>query len=97
MIKKALISFILCSTLSACAFQDTPCEDITIISNQLEQCAQLHRQIISAKGNPIARTELERRYQLDCVESRYYRDAHGGKACSSKEREEQAMENKKNN
>ena len=80
------IAFITTTLLSqaGCAFlQDDPCEDITFSSEQQANCAQLQRRIVNAKGNPIKRTELERRYEQDCVNLRYYRDDQTQKRCEN--------------
>ncbi len=45
----------------------------------------MQRQIVNAKGKPLIRTELERRYQTDCVEVRFYRDDHQQAICGNKE------------
>jgi hypothetical protein len=39
------------------------------------------KKIAQAKGKPILRTELERRYQQDCIDVRYYRDDHQTEVC----------------
>ena len=70
--KSLLIVPSLIMMLSACATQEKACEDITLVSEQIQQCQALQRQIAMAKGKPILRTELERRYQQDCVDIRYY-------------------------
>jgi len=70
--------------LSACASHESVCEDITLASEQIQECQALHRQIINAKNQPIIRTELDRRYQQDCVEMRYYRDEHQQAICGNK-------------
>ncbi|WDE12318.1 hypothetical protein [Thalassomonas haliotis] len=72
--------------LSGCATQEKACEDITLVSEQIQQCQALQRQIAKAKGKPILRTELERRYQQDCVDIRYYRDEHQIAICGNKEK-----------
>lgn len=86
--KPITIAFIATTLLSqaGCAFyQEDPCEDITFSSEQQAECAQLQRRIVNAKGNPIKRTELERRYEQDCVNLRYYRDDQTQKRCENKE------------
>ncbi|WNC73013.1 hypothetical protein RGQ13_03250 [Thalassotalea psychrophila] len=84
--KPITIAFITTTLLSqaGCAFfEDDPCEDITFSSEQQADCAQLQRRIVNAKGNPIKRTELERRYEQDCVNLRYYRDDQTQKRCEN--------------
>ncbi|WP_206483378.1 hypothetical protein [Thalassotalea sp. G2M2-11] len=75
--------------LSSCATQENVCEDITIANEQLQQCQVLQKQIAKAKDRPIIRTELERRYQTDCVDVRYYRDEHQEAICGNKQQLEQ--------
>ena len=61
-------------TLAGCATIENACEDITLASEQIQECQSLQRQITNSKDQPIKRTELERRYQVDCIDIRYYRD-----------------------
>jgi len=68
-------------TVSSCAFYDNRCEDITLASEQVQACQSLQKQITNAKGKPLIRTELERRYQKDCIDVRYYRDEHQTAVC----------------
>ncbi|WP_286233604.1 hypothetical protein [Thalassotalea sediminis] len=70
--------------LSACSSNQQTCEDITVATEQIQQCQSLQRQIVAAKDKPIIRTELERRYQQDCVEIRYYRESHQDAICGNK-------------
>jgi len=51
----------------------------------VQQCQSLHKQIVNAKNKPIIRTELERRYQQDCIDIRYYRDDKQVGVCGNKE------------
>ena len=71
-------------TLSGCTSSDDVCEDITLASEQVHTCQTLQRQITLAKGQPIVRTELERRYQQDCIDIRYYRDSQQNAICGNK-------------
>lgn len=75
--------------LTGCSSNDNACEDITLASEQIQQCQALHRQIINAKGKPLIRTELERRYQQDCIDIRYYRDEKQSAICGNKNRVEE--------
>jgi hypothetical protein len=75
--------------LTGCSSHDDTCEDITLASEQIQQCQALHRQIINTKGKPIIRTELERRYQQDCIDIRYYRDEKQSAICGNKHRTEE--------
>lgn len=70
--------------LSGCAAVENACEDITLASEQVQQCQALQRQISNAKGKPLIRTELERRYQTDCIEVRFYRDDKQPAICANK-------------
>ncbi|KGJ89209.1 hypothetical protein [Thalassotalea sp. ND16A] len=80
----AFISTVLLAQ-AGCAFvQEDPCEKITFSAEQQAECASLQRQIVNAKGQPIKRTELERRYELDCVNLRYYRDDMTDERCENK-------------
>ncbi|GHE99317.1 hypothetical protein [Thalassotalea profundi] len=82
---KTLCSMVIVLTLSGCAIQQDPCEDIRLAKEQLKQCQILQNQINAASGKPILRTELERRYQESCVDIRYYRDEHQNAICGNKE------------
>ena len=77
----------LCSAtlISACSSTDNLCEDITLASEQVQACQALQKQITKAKNKPLIRTELERRYQKDCIDVRYYRDDHKTEVCGKKE------------
>jgi hypothetical protein len=78
--------------LTGCSSNDNTCEDITLASEQIQQCQVLHRQITNAKGKPLIRTELERRYQQDCIDIRYYRDEKQSAICGNKHRVEEIRE-----
>jgi hypothetical protein len=83
-LKYFLIVSILCCCF-ACSSTDKACENIEQKNEQLEQCQQLQKQIETAKTkSAILRTELERRYQQDCVDLRYYRDQHQEAVCDNK-------------
>ncbi len=78
--------------LAGCSSSDNACEDITLASEQIQQCQALHRQIVNAKGKPLIRTELERRYQQDCIDIRYYRDEKQLAICGNKHRVDKIRE-----
>ncbi|MGJ8691545.1 MAG: hypothetical protein ACSHW0_03620 [Thalassotalea sp.] len=78
-------------TLSACAAQEPACEDAVVAAEQIQQCQQLQRQIVKAKDKPIVRTELERRYQADCIDVRYYRDDQQSAICDNKKQINKAI------
>lgn len=75
--------------LQGCSSTNDVCEDVTLASEQIQQCQILHRQIVNAKGQPIIRTELERRYQQDCIDVRYYRDEKQQAICGNKHKTEE--------
>jgi hypothetical protein len=81
--------------LFGCSSNDQVCEDITLASEQIKQCQILHRQITNTKGKPIIRTELERRYQQDCIDIRYYRDEKQSAICGNKHRVDEIRKNAK--
>jgi len=80
---------------SACSANNNSCEDVTLASEQVQQCQLLHKQIIAAKNKPIIRTELERRYQQDCIDIRYYRDDKQAGVCGNKDELAEAKKLKK--
>ena len=80
---------------SACSANNNSCEDVTLASEQVQQCQSLHKQIIDAKNKPIMRTELERRYQQDCIDIRYYRDDKQAGVCGNKAEVAEAQKLKK--
>ena len=92
MIKPFLLAVTSVSVLAACSSSENTCEDITLASEQIQQCQALHRQIVNAKGQPIIRTELERRYQNDCIDIRYYRDDQQLAKCGNKHKVEEYRE-----
>ena len=87
--KYTLFSAISLSLLLGACSSNNACEDITLASEQIQQCQALHRQIVNAKGQPIIRTELERRYQEDCIDIRYYRDEKQMAICGNKHKTEE--------
>jgi len=70
--------------LASCSSVDNVCEDITLASEQIQECQALHKRIINAKGDILIRTELERRYQQNCIDIRYYRDEKQAAICGNK-------------
>lgn len=84
--KTLLLSMSVVLLLSGCSSSNNACEDVAVASDQVKQCQSLQRQIVQAKNKPIIRTELERRYEQDCVNLRYYRDDHQGAICGNKEK-----------
>ena len=81
--------------LSACATNENACEDVTLASEQVQQCQSLQRQIVKAKEQPIIRTELERRYEQDCIKVRYYRDDKQPAICGNKDKIDKITETMK--
>ncbi|NQZ21686.1 MAG: hypothetical protein HRT53_06455 [Colwellia sp.] len=70
-------------TLTGCSSIDNSCENITLASEQIQECQALQRQITHAKNQPLIRTELERRYQVDCIDIRFYRDDKQAAICGN--------------
>ena len=81
--KSILLSLSVITLLASCSSVENACEDVTLASEQIQECQALHKQIINAKS-VIVRTELDRRYQQDCVEIRYYRDEKQAAICCNK-------------
>ncbi|PKG85377.1 hypothetical protein CXF85_07255 [Colwellia sp. 75C3] len=81
--KSILLSLSVVTLLASCSSVENSCEDVTLASEQIQECQTLHKQIINAKS-VIIRTELDRRYQQDCVEIRYYRDEKQAAICGNK-------------
>ncbi|REL31705.1 hypothetical protein [Thalassotalea euphylliae] len=92
MTRNLLLSAGVLTLLSGCAANENACEDVTLAAEQVQQCQVLQRQITQAKDRPILRTELERRYEQDCVQVRYYRDDKQPAICGNKDKLEQAKE-----
>ena len=88
-----LLPLLLTLGLMGCSSHDDTCEDITLASEQIQQCQALQRQIVNVKGQPLIRTELERRYQQDCIDIRYYRDEKQLAICGNKHKMEVIKEN----
>ena len=84
--KSILLVLVLASLLASCSSSDDVCEDITLASEQIQECQALHKRIVNAKGDILMRTELDRRYQQDCIDSRYYRDDKQAAICGNKHR-----------
>jgi len=78
-------------TLVGCSTIENACEDITLASEQIQECQSLQRQITNSKNQPIKRTELERRFQVDCIDIRYYRDDKQVAICGNKHQIEEAL------
>lgn len=74
--------------LNACSIVGDECEDVVAVAEQNQQCLTLQKRIHNNKQQPIALKELERRYEADCVDHRYYRDKQKSTICEN---------NKKNN
>ncbi len=77
--------------LASCSSVDNACEDVTLASEQIQECQALHKQIINAKSI-IVRTELDRRYQQDCIDIRFYRDKHQAAICGNKHKVKEVRE-----
>ena len=79
-------------TLVGCSTIENACEDITLASEQIQECQLLQRQIAHSKEQPLIHTELERRYQVDCIDIRYYRDDKQAATCGNKYKMAEAIE-----
>lgn len=90
--KSLYLPVILICLLSSCSSSENVCEDITLATEQIQECQSLHKRIVNAKGDVIVRTELERRYQQDCVDIRYYRDEKQAAICGNKHKLEEIRE-----
>ncbi len=90
--KSLLLALPLSVLLASCSSSNNTCEDITLASEQIQECQILHRKIINAKGDILIRTELERRYQQDCIDIRYYRDEHQAAICGNKHKINEAKQ-----
>ncbi len=78
-----LLAFSVLFVLTSCSSVDDACEDVTLASEQIQQCQSLHKQIVMATS-VLVRTELDRRYQQDCIDIRYYRDEKQAAICGNK-------------
>jgi thymidine kinase len=83
--KPLLLTLSVVALLASCSNVDDICEDVTLASEQIQQCQSLHKQIINSKS-VLVRTELDRRYQQDCVDIRYYRDEKQAAICGNKQK-----------
>ncbi|TKB47046.1 hypothetical protein [Thalassotalea mangrovi] len=102
--KPFLLSIAVTVCLSACSSSNAVnCDDIQVSMEQQNECISLKKQIDNARGQPILRTELERRYEQDCLNLRYYRDDQVVERCQNqeqleevrKEAEQEAIDEKK--
>ena len=82
--KLLYIALPLVAIMSGCSSSSDVCENVNVASEQIQECQSLQRQITQAKGQPFVRTELERRYQQDCIDIRYYRDDQQDAICGNK-------------
>ena len=87
-----LFSTLALMTIAGCSVTENACEDITLASEQIQECESLQRQITNTKDRPIIRTELERRYQVNCIDIRYYRDDKQKAICGNKQNMDEAVE-----
>lgn len=92
---KKLLLLSVITLLASCSSVDDACEDVTLASEQIHECQALHKRIVNAKGDVIIRTELERRYQQDCIDIRFYRDDRQAAICGNKERIQEIRESAK--
>ncbi|TLU67170.1 hypothetical protein FE810_02480 [Thalassotalea litorea] len=88
--RQFLLSISVTLFLVACSSSDGDnCDDIRISSEQQNECLSLKKQIDNARGQPILRTELERRYEQDCLNLRYYRDDQVVERCQNQQEVEE--------
>ncbi|XOV78305.1 MAG: hypothetical protein ACFHVJ_15335 [Aestuariibacter sp.] len=73
--KKAVFLSIGIVSLSGCAFNDPPCEEILEVQRQERMCADLKKQM-NNKSNPQIALTARERYQEACVDLRYYRNEY---------------------
>ena len=85
---KILICISACAVLllSSCSFNEKACEDVNEIAIQALKCQVLQNDINSLRGgsNVLTRTELERRYEQNCLELRFSRDEMQPAICDNK-------------
>lgn len=99
--KNLLLSALGAIVMSGCVSQENACRDITEISEKAQQCESLRKQIDQSKDSPLKLTELDRRYQLECIDMLYYRSDKQEAVCENKEqieaiiREEEAKADKR--
>ncbi len=89
--KLLLLALPVVTMLASCSSVDNACEDVTLASEQIQECQALHKQIINAKSI-IVRTELDRRYQQDCIDIRFYRDDRQAAICGNKHKIKEVRE-----
>lgn len=89
------LSLLLVTFLSSCSSSDNTCEDITLASEQIQECQALHKRIVNAKDDILIRSELDRRYQQDCIEIRYYRDEKQAAICGNKHKVKEIIKSAK--
>ncbi|MCP5078362.1 MAG: hypothetical protein GY951_09950 [Psychromonas sp.] len=92
---KKLLVLPVITLLASCSSADNACEDVTLASEQIHECQALHKRIVNAKGDVIIRTELERRYQQDCIDIRFYRDERQAAICGNKHKIKEIRESAK--
>ena len=90
-----LFSTLVLVTIAGCSTTENSCEDVTMASEQIQECQALQRQIANSKDRPLKRTELERRFQVDCIDIRYYRDDKQGAICGNKKEINEAIDDAK--
>lgn len=83
--KNLLLSALGAIVMSGCASQENACRDITEISEKAQQCESLRKEIDASKNSPLKLSELDRRYQLECVDMLYYRSDRQEAVCDNKE------------
>ncbi|SES65808.1 hypothetical protein [Thalassotalea agarivorans] len=94
-ITKTLFIAATVATIAACSSNENACEDVNVQHQQIQHCQSLQRQIDNAKDQPLRRTELERRFEQDCVDIRFYRDDKQPAICENKEEAKAFVEKQK--
>ena len=79
--KKLAVLPVVTVILAGCSSTSDECESLAEINRQIQQCEALQKQVRAAKGQPVRLQELERRYQKDCIDSRFYKDDHKVNEC----------------
>lgn len=92
---KLLLALPTIIVLASCSSVDDACEDVTLASEQIQECQALHKKIVNAKGDILIRTELDRRYQQDCIDIRYHRDELQAATCGNKHKVEEIIKSAK--
>jgi hypothetical protein len=94
MIKKVAAAAFLIALLAGCATKEQACEDVTLVVEQTKQCQSLNKQMKEHEKHTLIWTELQRRYQQDCIDGRYYRNDKQDAICENKNNIEKVEDKK---